>query len=123
MWYTDNKFQIEVRDCDATLMRLWHLHLDETSPDRDAPLDAEIAPLLAGTPSWSNLENWCEDIWARESWGIRKDESNESPLSAVIAAAHDVVLQHFDQPWERCLHALRNLRFAVERLDRRWMNT
>lgn len=125
LWYCKNQFEMDVLDCDATLVtkwcRLdsWQLKVSWRRPDLNIR--------LLGRPNWNNLMSWCQGVQKRGSPILR-----QWPLDGALSAdnQHAIVAPALEmcerswkrrESWEVCSQSLESLRRTAVAIDRRWL--
>ena len=124
IWFCEiNVFIIEIRDCDAKLLRkflrlYWSATVDLDFGIRLGEMDLGMS--FRGKRNWANLLDWCRGVWKGELCDYPAlDEGGRT--QAVVTAATQMATQHKGRSWDECEAALETLRRVVGKFEPKWL--
>ncbi|CAK3747787.1 Hypothetical predicted protein [Lecanosticta acicola] len=132
MWYLENQFVADVRDCNADLVNAferwtrrfeWEVEAEYYGAKNWGAGKVSIAiEAVDSKPDWAGLMEWCERIQRDE--GVQPINPGQPPsqYSSIVATAHAIVKAHRNGDWDDCWWPLEELRGLAGLIDRRWLD-
>ena len=115
VWYASSTFHFTIQDCDDSLLCAFTKHVQDLEIEHP-----HTRVRLQGDQNWSNLVEWCHNVWHTRSIGVNKKDG-QGAFSAIVAAAHEIAYRHDHASWAMCKAAWDNLEFVVRTLNSSWI--